>query len=607
MNKPSFKDRFRYWFDNRMSKGSISLIRFLVVFSVIFVLGMTGIAMLFRFNDEQEAAGIIWDGFSTIINAWMPSYEDGSIGYLFVMAIIAVAGLLVTSVLIGIVTSAMEEKIMNLKRGNSIVIEKDHTIILGFFPGEYTLISQLILAAGSKPAVIVVGGMLEKEEMETHIHDNVEIPKNVKVVCRTVDLFDPASIEKLSVDSCSKIVISPMDDNSTIKTLLAVSALITDSSNKHVRVSAITSRNETRFPPTIARRHNVTTLQTNDTLARIIAHSCTQTGLSEVFKEVFNFEGSELYNITLPDIEGMTFADLMYKLDKAVPIGVYREFKMKTNPPQDLVLQNTDKILVFSEERDSAVLLKDRIPDEINAEEPPIKPERDTRVLVFGQNETLVTVLYELPENVQSVTLVNYDGDDVIELRQVCNKRDMSLTCIKTKTRNEIDLLNTVKNAEHVILLSSHEKDEETADMDTIFLLLNLREIRTKYRLRFNITTEMRREVNQRLVESDDHTDFIVASNMSSLFLAQLAESPELVHTFRELLSNEGNELYMKRAGNLNCVGEFTVSQLRQKLFNKGYIFLGYMTADNNYSFNPDLTDKVTLKKADSLIVLGLN
>ena len=607
MKRPTIKDRFLYWFDTKMSSGSLTLIRFLILSSVIFVLGMTGIAILLGFNDGQEARGIIWDGFSTIINAWMPSYADGPAGYLVIMAVIAIAGLLFTSVLIGIITSSMEARIMNLRKGNSSVLEKDHTVILGFFPGEYTLIRQLVLAAGTKPAVLVIGSPMEKDQTETLIRDNVRIPKNVKIICRTVDLFDPSSIERLSLETCRNIVISPMDDNSTTKALLAVSSLITDPANKRVRVSAITSRDETRFPPTIARRHNVTTLQTNDVLARIIAHSCTQTGLSEVFREVFNFEGSELYNISLPEAEGLTFTSLMHRLDKAVPIGVYRDFSMQINPPADLVLQASDKVLVFSEERDSAVLLPEAgIPD--NEEDgSEVRPERDTRILVFGYNETLHTVLKELPYNVQSVTLINYSGSEIEELQQVCTEREMTLSCANIRLKKESDLLGAVRNAEHVILLSSHDKDEETADMDTIFLLLNLREIREKYRLRFNITTEMRREKNQQLVESGDHTDFIVASNMSSLFLAQLAESPELINAFAELLSNKGNELYMKRASNLDCAGEHTTAQLRQKIYRKGYIFLGYLSKEHGYSFNPGLNETVTLKNSDSLIVLGIS
>ena len=103
--------------------------------------------------------------------------------------------------------------------------------------------------------------------------------------------------------------------------------------------------------------------------------------------------------------------------------------------------------------------------------------------------------------------------------------------------------------AKHIVVLNDHDKDPEEADMESIFLLLNLRDIRKRFNLDFNITVEMQQEHNQKLVSRGDHTDFLVVSNMSSLILAQLAESPELIDVFREILSNEGNELYLKNVG----------------------------------------------------------
>ena len=162
------------------------------------------------------------------------------------------------------------------------------------------------------------------------------------------------------------------------------------------------------------------------------------------------------------------------------------------------------------------------------------------------------------------------------------------------------------KTAEHIVILSDHDKDEDTADMDTIFLLLNLRDIRIRLDLSYNITAEMRREYNQKLVRDDDNTDFVVASNMSSLFLAQLSESPELIGAFRELLSNEGDEVYLKEAGRLRCAGSRTVAEIRNICFSRGYMVIGYRRAGENGSvFNPPLGETLELGEEDQLIVIG--
>ena len=118
----------------------------------------------------------------------------------------------------------------------------------------------------------------------------------------------------------------------------------------------------------------------------------------------------------------------------------------------------------------------------------------------------------------------------------------------------------------------------------------------------------MLRENKQKLLISDNDTEFVVSSNMSSLFLAQLSETPELVKVFNELLTNEGNEIYLKTAEELRCVGTRSVLELRRRLIPQRYAMIGYMDAETfQCSFALSLNDSVTLKPNDKLIVIGEN
>ena len=90
----TWKERFAYWFDNRVSGGSLGLIRFLIAASIVLAMGVAALIVLFGFQGEEGAAPVFWDSVATVINAWMPSFEDGSPGYLILMSVVAVAGLL---------------------------------------------------------------------------------------------------------------------------------------------------------------------------------------------------------------------------------------------------------------------------------------------------------------------------------------------------------------------------------------------------------------------------------------------------------------------------------------------------------------------------------
>ena len=603
----TLKNRFRYWFDNRMTKGSFGLIRILIAVSILLAVLVAGLIIVLGFSEEGEEVSTFWDSIATVINAWMPSFEDGSIGYLVLMSVVAIAGVLFTSVLIGVITSAIEEKLDTLKKGNSLVLEKDHIVVLGFYPGEYTLMNQLILAAAGKPACVVIAEDLDREEMEQYIDENLDVPKNFRIVCRTADITDPASLDKCSIETCKTVIISPTDDMRTIKAVLAVSALLGEQGVRGISVNAIISKNEYRFLVSLAEANNITTLQTNSILAKMIAHSCTQTGLSETFREVFNFEGCEFYITSLAGIEGITFEELSLRTSNAVPAGILRNGKVWLNPSPSYVLHEDDRILTFSEESDSAKLLPADDEGIWEAEEIAIRDEEATDTVIIGHNETLPIILRELPENVSNVHLIGMETteEERADYAGIAEERKLNLHYMQGDPKTERVLYELAQMAEHIVILNDHDREAEEADMDVIFLLLNLRDIRKRYKLNFNITVEMQKEHNQKLVGSGDHTDFLVASSMASLILAQLAESPELMSVFRELLSNEGNELYLKRVDLLGLTGRHDVRSLRRSLLSHGFILMGVLDSNKNSRFNLPLEEKVLLTEEDNLIVLS--
>ena len=233
--------------------------------------------------------------------------------------------------------------------------------------------------------------------------------------------------------------------------------------------------------------------------------------------------------------------------------------------------------------------------------------EAATGTLFFGYNETLPVILRELPENVSHIYVVsrNISEDDQEDLEEAAAESRIRVEYIRKNPRSEKALHELAALAPHIVVLSDHGKNEEEADMEAIFLLLNLRDLRARYSMNFNITVDMRMEHNQSLVGHEDHTDFLVTSSMSSLILAQLAENPELLHVFRELLSNEGSELYLKNAEKCGLTGVYTVRELRRLLLKNGYIMLGYLDRDKISRFNLPLDEVLDLGEEDYLIVLG--
>ena len=127
----SFRERFSYWFDNLMSKGTVSLVLILFLITLIVVVVAGILAVIFDGGTADSIGGSIWTSLMHAIDAGTLSGHSGSFPYMLLMTIVTVCGLFITSVLIGIINNGMENKMESLRKGKSKVLAQGHTIILG--------------------------------------------------------------------------------------------------------------------------------------------------------------------------------------------------------------------------------------------------------------------------------------------------------------------------------------------------------------------------------------------------------------------------------------------------------------------------------------------
>ena len=429
--KPTWKDKLLHWFDEQMSRGSLGLIKLLTITTVLTALTVAVVMQTagILVSGEYDTFGArLYASFSAIINSFFPYYSDGDVKYRTAMSFNAVYGIFITSMLIGIIATGIQSKIESLKKGNVPIMEENHILVLGFEPGEYTLIQELVYGADKRPCCIVVVGEIDREEMEDAIRSNVNCPKNVRILCRSVNVLDPDELSRCSLDTCRTVLISPADVDRTIQTLLAVIKISHDLTERKVHTIAVLSRNDYRIPAALLEKYGVILLHTEGTIARIMAHSCTQPGLSKTILEMFHFDGSEMHIISLPGTEGLTFEELLCRVDDAFPIGICKGEDIYLNPEPSMKLEAGDRLLVFCEESDSAKFLP-------APELPPMEPipayrgaKESGRLVIIGCNEFLPTILFELPENVASVTLANVAEGFRDEALQAAARRETPLS-----------------------------------------------------------------------------------------------------------------------------------------------------------------------------------
>ena len=146
MKQPTWKEKLRYRFDNLMSRGTVSLILLLFAITAVVVVISGVIAAFLDGNGGSGVFGSMWVSLMHAIDAGTLAGDTGSFWFIFLMSIVTICGLFITSMLIGVINTGLEDKMASLRKGRSLVLEKNHVIILGFNESTLNILRELIIA-----------------------------------------------------------------------------------------------------------------------------------------------------------------------------------------------------------------------------------------------------------------------------------------------------------------------------------------------------------------------------------------------------------------------------------------------------------------------------
>ncbi len=614
--KRGWKTVLRYRFDNLMSKGAVALvgILFLVTLAVVVIAGV----LVFLFGQGSILENV-WQSVMHVIDAGTITAADtANLPYLILMSIVTLCGIFITSILIGIITTGFEEKLNSLKKGNSMVVEDNHTLVLGFNESIYTILTELITAnENHKDGCIVILSPEEKEDVETAIAKNIQDFKTTRIICRTGNITDMHMLEQCSIDTCRAIIINEQEDFITTKSILAIVSYLR--SNPHLtnppHIVATITENMNYEAASIAGEGHVELILINDAISRIIAQTCRQPGLSNVLVELFDYDGNELYFESMPTLGGKKFGDILNLFEMATPMGLRRGEKIMLNPDNDLELQKDDDILLLVEDDGMAKPMENAIsvPDITPyLSQKTVEPNPET-VLILGQNSMLEEILLQLDGYFLSGSKVILADEDLNtdKLHALGEKLlHISLQLVDCDTNRRDNLERLVEGSiNHVLLLSSDDCDTDRSDAMTLLKLIHLRDIARKEDRVFNITSELKNITNQRLAKVAEVNDLVVGSNIVNLILTQISENRDLAIVFRELLQQEGSEIYIRNAAHYVKLNQeidfYTVTEIVKQ---KNEIALGYKL-QRGKSFeiitSPLKSDKLSFSEDDYIIVLA--
>ena len=571
------KNLLAYKFDNFMSKGGKSMF---IILTVLFLASFCFLA-LFRVGlhvvfdlDSERGSGFFRQIHLTFLQMTDPgnmAQDIDSSPFLKLATVLSgITGLILLSMLIGFITTALVQKMEELRKGRSTVIEDGHSLILGWNPQRVVeIIRELVLANESEenPAVVVLADEC-KEMMDDFLKLALPDTLNTRLITRSGSTSNVSNLRMVGVEYCrSAIVLATASENDeeneksasdagTIKTILALASARPESDELNIVAELHNLDHHEIVQASTA--HPIAVVDSNDILAKLMVQTSRSVGLSVAYGEILSFDGCEIYFYNA-QWNGITFGESLYRFPDGVPMGIRsKDGSLTINPPDDRVLEKDDDIIILADD-DST----------IDFQAKPVAEARDLRLkdgrfeqsleneLIIGYNKKVPGIVEQYADYVlkgSTVDILLPDpteeiADEVAALQS--RFPDLNINLLQIDPLN-IDALRTVNpTTRNNILILSGEQTAERSDARTILILLLLRKIVSENKeneIETRLITEVMDSANQNLISGVGVRDFIISNRFISMLLAQISEEADIKLVYDDLFEEDGSEIYLKPA-----------------------------------------------------------
>ncbi|MFV6026789.1 CASTOR/POLLUX-related putative ion channel [Streptomyces sp. NPDC056264] len=537
--------------------------------------------------------------------------------------LLALVSLLYVSTLVGLVTTAITDRLTELQRGQSTVVERGHSLVLGWSEQTPTLVAELLAAhAQRRNSAVVVLADRDKLDMERELRAVLAAAgvRRVRLLCRRGRPADPAALARVSPAAAGAVVVLPPDtpegDTQVVKTLLALRAVVGDT--RPVRVVAAVRQTQHVATARLAAGPGAVVLDVDGIAARTLVQCVIEPGLSLVLEDLLDFAGAELHVHRVPGLGGRTFAELRAACADACVVGLVRpDGSPLLNPPPQTVLGPGDAVVVLATNETPPTWngtpaaespptwngTPAAAPPPLSSGTPaaaPLPPWTGTPAAPLppppppspGQAAT-ASAIHAAPRRVL-VLGWNRRGPEVVD-----GLARNGWEAVRGETPPTAD------PADRVLVLGGPDGHSDP-DEHTLVTLLQIRAAEWESGLRSPTVAELTDARHRPLAPVGPHTDLVVGGRLVGLLMAQVSQTVELAAAFDELFSSEGNAVRLRPATDYVPAGtEASFAVLVEAAGRHGDTALGYRPGDSRIPLlNPPKAGTRRWAHDDTLIVV---
>ena len=652
-----FGMRLRYGIDNFMSRGSTSIFLALLSLFLVGFLAMVTLRVLTNaiVPDENTSwTEIPWRVYVAVMEGSAAETDGDSNWAAKVSSIIGVMiGLILFSSMVAFITSVFEAKLAELRRGRSLVLEKDHTLILGFGDRILEIIRELIEANESEPdAAIVILAEDDKEYMDNVIRDNISDFMTTRIITRSGVVTNINNLKKVMSKQAKSVIIvnsaaswqpeeeKNLADALVLKSIMSIIAICHGKEHPPI-VCEIHSDRDRDLAENIS-SGTVKALNEVSVLSRMIAQlALSRNGLSVVYGDMVGFDGNEFYFYQPEDGWGgpLTFGESLNRFKSSTPMGIHTsKGEIVLNPPKETPIQDEDELIIFAEDDSTIFYFNEPVFKPKTTNIPQIETSLRTQRVALLNWTTKTKIIMEklcsyIPEGSELCTYVSKKIPQMDTLKTALREKypgiRISIHQIDLNDLNRLDEIDP-QNFDSILILSPGGTTIEEMDAYVISLLIRIRQIlilkssKDQYvnssdsKKWPKLITEVMDSENIDIILNSGVEDFMVSNQFVSQIMAQVSEEPLALDVYDDLFQAEGSELYIKPASyyfDFNDNESITVpygecmqaAQLRSEVILGVQLHAEQKNKDKMFGIAliPDKNDEFILSKEDGLIALA--
>ncbi|PSM42753.1 NAD-binding lipoprotein [Streptomyces dioscori] len=531
--------------------------------------------------------------------------------------LLGIVALLCVSTLVGVITTGLGERLAELRRGRSMVLEQEHAVVLGWSEQVFTVVGELVAARGGARCVIAVLADRDVAEMEEALTASLGRGSAVRLVCRSGSLTTVDNLALVTPRAASSVLVLPSEapdaDSEVVRVLLALRAVLGDETGPPV-VAAVRDRRQ--LPAArLAAGGRGTIVETDATAARLLVQSARRTGVGEVLRDLLDFSGAEFHLVDVPpalreEPAGSRFGDLLLCFERYGVVGLLGpDGRPRLSPPPDTVVGTEDRLIVIAHDGVPQAPVDCRAYVDPAAFAAP-QPEHTgpVRVLLLGWNRRAPLLVEALRDSVPpgSVLDVVVDETQPVPVQdQACSPGATARLTVSCRS-GELLHPESLKNLDlfaydTVIVLGADAVDGPGHPDDRVLVtLLMLRELELRAGRTLPVVAELGDHRNRALAPLGPASDVVVRGELTSLLMAQIAHNPHLAAVFGELFAAHGASVHLRPAHHYTPPGcEASFATVVAAARDRGECAVGYRRTDSEAGTGPRHELRLSPAKAE--------